>query len=35
MLSDIENLDIISGGRHSERKENVDSNLARRAESKQ
>ena len=33
MLSDIENRDIMLGGRHSERKESVDSNLARRPES--
>ena len=33
MLSDIENLDIILGERHSEREESVNSNLARRPES--
>ena len=33
MLSDIENSDIMLGGRHSKREESVDSNLARRPES--
>ena len=33
MLSDIENLDIKLGGRHSESEKSVDSNLARRPES--
>ena len=33
MLSDIENLDIMLGERHSEREESVNSNLARRPES--
>ena len=33
MLSDIENLDITLGERHSERKESVNSNRARRPES--
>ena len=33
MLSDIENLDIMLGERHSEREESVDSNSARRPES--
>ena len=33
MLSDVENLDIMLGGNHFERKESEDSNLARRPES--
>ena len=33
MLSDIENLDIMLGKRHSEREESVNSNSARRPES--
>ena len=33
MFSDMENLDIILGGRHSEREESVNSNHARRPES--
>ena len=33
LLSDIEDLDIMLGGRHSEIEENVSSNLARRPES--
>ena len=33
MFSDIENLDIILGDRHSEREESVNSNHARRPES--
>ena len=33
MLSDIENLDIMLGERHSEREESVNSNLVRRPES--
>ena len=33
MLSDLENIDILLGKRHSEREESVNSNLARRPES--
>ena len=35
MFSDIENLDIMLGGRHSEREESVNSNHARSPESRE